>query len=177
MNCSQILRGKRRITNYLKCSVDWIRNRQKSSLRNLLMGHKVESFVQKDWNDIADYMERRRLHSIFQLSHIIILTSLVLYRKISSSYDSDIIMTIAKIYYIVAAPEINISPVPDIVSGSRHFVPVTRDSRRSSVFDILLKFENLPVIVTGRKRILSVTHEIVPDSDWWPAVISCTVGV
>ena len=26
----------------------------------------------------------------------------------------------------------------------------------------------------GRKRILSVTHEIVPDSDWLPAVISCT---
>ena len=62
------------------------------------------------------------------------------------------------------APEINISPVPDIVSG-RHFVPVSRNSCRSSVYDILLKFENLPVIVTGRKRILSVTHEIVPDSD------------
>ena len=68
----------------------------------------------------------------------------------------------------------NIWPVPDIVSGSRHFLPVTRNSCRSSVYDILLKFENLPVIVTGRKRILSVTHEIVPGSDRWPAVISCT---
>ena len=28
--------------------------------------------------------------------------------------------------------------------------------------------------MTGRKRILSVTHEIVRDSDRWPAVISCT---
>ena len=64
-----------------------------------------------------------------------------------------------------AAPEINIRPVPDIVSGSLHFVPVTRNSCRSSVYDILSKFENLPVIVTDRKRILSVTHEIVPDSD------------
>ena len=77
------------------------------------MGHKVESFVQKDWNDIADYMERRRLHSIFQLSHIIILTSLVLYRKISGSYDNDIIMTIAKIYYIVDSSWICCQP--DIV--------------------------------------------------------------
>ena len=67
--------------------------------------------------------------------------------------------------YRTAAPEINISPVPDIESGSRHFVPVTCNSCRSSLYDILLKFENLPVIVTGRKRILSVTHEIVPDSD------------
>ena len=63
------------------------------------------------------------------------------------------------------APEINISPVQDIVSGSRHFMPVTRNSCRSSVYDILLKFENLPVIMTGRKQILSVTNEIVPDSD------------
>ena len=62
-------------------------------------------------------------------------------------------------------PEINISPVADIVSGSRHLVPVTRNSFQSFVFDILLKFENLPVIVTGKKRILSVTNEIVPDSD------------
>ena len=53
-----------------------------------------------------------------------------------------------------AAPEINISPVPDIVYGSRNFVPVTRNSCRSFVYDVLLKFENL-----------SVTHEIVPDSD------------
>ena len=59
----------------------------------------------------------------------------------------------------------NISPVLDIVSGSRHFVPVTRISCRSSVYDILLKFENLLVIVTGRKQILSVTHQIVWDSD------------
>ena len=63
------------------------------------------------------------------------------------------------------APEMNISPVLDIVSGSRHFVPVTRNSCWSSVYDVLLKFEKLPVIVTGRKRILSVTHEIVSDSD------------
>ena len=76
--------------------------------------------------------------------------------------------------YMFSAPEIYISPVPDIVSGSRQFVLVTRNSCRSSVYAILLKFENLPVIVTGRKRILSVTHEIVPDSDRWPAVISCT---
>ena len=65
----------------------------------------------------------------------------------------------------ISAPEINISPAPDIVSGGRHFVPVTRNLCRSSVYDILLKFENLPVIVTGRKRILSVTYEIVLDSD------------
>ena len=64
-----------------------------------------------------------------------------------------------------SAPEIYISPVPDIVSGSRQFVLVTRNSCRSSVYAILLKFENLPVIVTGRKQILSVTHEMVPDSD------------
>ena len=63
------------------------------------------------------------------------------------------------------APEINISPVPDIVPGRRHFVQVTRNSCRSSVYDILLKFENLPVIVTGRKRILSVTYEIMPGGD------------
>ena len=75
---------------------------------------------------------------------------------------------------IHTVPEINISPVTDNVSGSRHFVPVTRNLCRSSVYDILLKFENLPVIVTGRKRILSITHGIVPDSDRWPAVISCT---
>ena len=42
----------------------------------------------------------------------------------------------------MSAPEINISPVPDIVSGSRQFVPVTRNSCRSSVYDILLTFEN-----------------------------------
>ena len=73
------------------------------------------------------------------------------------------------------APEINISPVPDIVSGSLHFVPVTRDSCQSSVYDIVLKFENLSVNVNGRKRILSVTYEIMPGGDRWPAVISCTV--
>ena len=76
--------------------------------------------------------------------------------------------------YIYAAPEINISPVLDIVCGSRHFVPVTSISCQSSVYDIMLKFENMPVIVTGRKWILSVTYEIVLDSDRWPAVISCT---
>ena len=76
--------------------------------------------------------------------------------------------------YRTAAPEINISPVPDIVSDSQRFVPVTCNLCRSSLYDILLKFENLPVIVTGRKRMLSVTHEFVPDSDRWPAVISCT---
>ena len=64
---------------------------------------------------------------------------------------------------------------PDIVYGSRHFVPVTRNLCRSSIYDTSLKFENLPVIVTGRKRILSVTHEIVPESDRSPAVVSCTV--
>ena len=63
------------------------------------------------------------------------------------------------------APEINISPLPDTMSGSWNFVPITRNSCRSSIYDILLKFEILPVIVTSRKRILLVTHEIVPDSD------------
>ena len=58
--------------------------------------------------------------------------------------------------YRTAAPEINISPVLDLVTCS--LCP-------SSVYDILLKFENLPVIVAGRKRIVSVTREIVPDSD------------
>ena len=53
-------------------------------------------------------------------------------------------------------------------------LPVTCNLCRSSVYNMLLKFENLPVIVTGRKRILLVTHEIVPDSDRWPSVISCT---
>ena len=71
---------------------------------------------------------------------------------------------------------INVWQVPDIVSDSLKFVPVTPSSWRSSVYDILLKFENLPVIVIGRKRILSVKHEIVPDSDLWPAVSSCTVS-
>ena len=74
---------------------------------------------------------------------------------------------------ILPAPEINISPVHDTMSGSPHFVPVTRNSCRSSVCDILLKFENLPIILTGRKRILLVTQEIVPDTDQWPMVISC----
>ena len=69
------------------------------------------------------------------------------------------------VYYYYPAPEMNISPVPDIVSGSQNFVPVSGNSCRSSVYDVPLKFKNLLVIVTGRKRILSVTHEIVPDSD------------
>ena len=68
-----------------------------------------------------------------------------------------------------------ISQVLDTMSGSRHFVTVTRNPCWSSVYGILLKFENLPVIVSGRKRILSVTREIAPDSDRWPVVISCTV--
>ena len=59
--------------------------------------------------------------------------------------------------------------VPAICNSCRSL-----DSCRSSVYVMLLKFKNLQVIVTGRKRIMSVTHEIVPDSDWWPAVISCT---
>ena len=66
---------------------------------------------------------------------------------------------------VISAPEINISPVLDIVSCSWHFVPVTHNSCRSSAYDVLLKSEYLPVIVTDRKLILSVTHEIVPDSD------------
>ena len=81
----------------------------------------------------------------------------LLYSVTSTPYSRQLI---EKIHY--AASEINISPVPDIVSGSQQFVQVTR---RSSVYDILLKYENLPVIVTDRKRILSVTREIVPDSD------------
>ena len=67
---------------------------------------------------------------------------------------------------MVTVPEINIwPPVPDIVLSSRHVVPVNLNLCRSSVYDILSKFENLSVIVTGEKRILSVTHEIVPESD------------
>ena len=50
---------------------------------------------------------------------------------------------------LIAAPEMNISLVPDTVTGSQHFVLVTRNLCQSSVYDILLKFENLPVIVTG----------------------------
>ena len=75
---------------------------------------------------------------------------------------------------LFSAPEINISPVPDTMTCSRHIVPVKRISFRSSLYDILLEFDNLPVIVTGIKRILSVTRDIVPDNDRWPAVISCT---
>ena len=41
---------------------------------------------------------------------------------------------------LMSAPELNIWPVLEIVSGSRHFVLVTRNSCRSSVYDILLKF-------------------------------------
>ena len=52
----------------------------------------------------------------------------------------------------IAAPEINISQVPYILSGSKYFVPVTPNSCQSSVYDILLKFENLPVIVTSRNE-------------------------
>ena len=63
---------------------------------------------------------------------------------------------------LIAAPEMNISLVPDTMSSGRHFVSVTRNSCWSSVYDILLKLENLLVTVTGRKRILSVTHEFVP---------------
>ena len=77
---------------------------------------------------------------------------------------------------IRTAPDINILPILDIVSGSLHFLPVTLNLCLSSLYDILLNFEHLPVLVTGRKRILLVTHEIMPDSDQWPAVISCTVG-
>ena len=43
---------------------------------------------------------------------------------------------------VFPAPEISISPVPDIVFGSRHYVPVTRNLCRSSVYDILLKLFN-----------------------------------
>ena len=45
-------------------------------------------------------------------------------------------------YHILTAPEINIMPVPGIVSSSQHFVPVTRNSCWSSEYDKLLKFEN-----------------------------------
>ena len=70
----------------------------------------------------------------------------------------------------LAAPEINISSVLDIVFGSRHFVPVTRNPCQTSVYDILLKFKNLSVIVTGRKRILSVT---VTDDRWLFHALHC----
>ena len=56
-----------------------------------------------------------------------------------------------QIFDVYAAPEINILLVPGMVSDSRHFVTVTGDLSWSSVYDILLKFENLSVIVTGRK--------------------------
>ena len=62
---------------------------------------------------------------------------------------------------IRTAPEINISLILDIVSGSRYFLPITLNLCQSSLYDILLNFEHLPVFVTGRKRILLVTHEIV----------------
>ena len=57
---------------------------------------------------------------------------------------------------IGAAPEINILPVQDIVSGSLHFVPVTHNLCQFSVYDILLKFENLPVI--DRQKTNPVSH-------------------
>ena len=63
---------------------------------------------------------------------------------------------------VMSVPEINISSVQDIVSDILHYVC---SSGQSSVYDILLNFENLSVIVTSRKKILSVTYEIVPDSD------------
>ena len=37
----------------------------------------------------------------------------------------------------------------------------------------IIEFERLPVIVTGGKRLLLDTHEIVPDSDRLLAAISC----
>ena len=46
----------------------------------------------------------------------------------------------------VAGPEINMLLVPDIMSVSQHFVTVTRNAYQSSVYDMLLKFENLLAI-------------------------------
>ena len=43
----------------------------------------------------------------------------------------------------------------------------------TDLYSWLFISEKLPVIVTGRKRILPVTHKIVPDSDRWPVAISC----
>ena len=40
----------------------------------------------------------------------------------------------------VAAPKTDISPVPDIVPGSWLFVSVTRNSCRTSVYDVVLEF-------------------------------------
>ena len=49
--------------------------------------------------------------------------------------------------------------VPAICNSCRSL-----DSCRSSVYVMLLKFKNLQVIVTGRKRIMSVTHDIKTSS-------------
>ena len=40
---------------------------------------------------------------------------------------------------------------------------------RDKVALLITVFENLPVTVTGRKQFQTVTLEIVPDSDRWPA--------
>ena len=109
---------------------------------------------------------------IFELLHLLIRG---LIKGLSPNWPIFSTFLVEMHYEIVhTVPQINISPVPDTMSGSRQFVTVTLYTCRSSVYDMLLKFEILPVIVTGRKWILSVTHEIVPDSDRWPAVISCT---
>ena len=55
--------------------------------------------------------------------------------KISSFSYHVLFMT----HDVISAPEINISPVLDIVSGSRLFVSVTRNSCWSSVYNVLLK--------------------------------------
>ena len=49
-------------------------------------------------------------------------------------------------YLLYAAPEINISPVPDIVSSSPHFVPVTRSSGHSQFVPVTICYNDFSVI-------------------------------
>ena len=72
--------------------------------------------------------------------------------------------------HLYSAPEINISSVPDIVSRSRHFVPVIRNSYRSSVYTVEIW---KPTGHCDRQKMNPVGHT------WnrarqWPSVISCT---
>ena len=90
------------------------------------------------------------------------------------------------IFDALSAPQINISPVPDIVSASRHFVPVTRTPCRSTVYDILLKFENESCrshmkscrTVTDDRRLFHALPFIsCPDSDSFRAIYSFALKV
>ena len=81
--------------------------------------------------------------------------------------------TKCSILFPLSAPEIDISPVPDIVPAvgtSCWFLAICV----GLLYMITIEIWNLPVIVTSIKQILSITYEIVPDSDLQQAVISCT---